>query len=523
MEVLTTKTQTIEYAIAMPDQTFWCPDLNPKQMDALNDYHRYLLLEGPKYSGKSVASCHKIARHLWETDRAEVAMMARTIKSAKSAGIYIEVCSVIEQWMTQGSYFGGVKRNGEPNWVKPGPNTTDGVSKVPYFIVRNMHGTTSRLSLFNCADDSDVEIAVKGTRFSMVYFGELTNFSDRVVFDATISQLRCLHLPYEAHQWLADCNPDVRGEASWIYQLFFEEKFRPPKTKGEEVFRNDVHSIHFDIADNPKLDPRDVENLKASYAHNQDFYDRYVLGKWTASTLDSHFSDVFLPNIHIVGDANSSDRDNWEMLVPDEHCQELIGSYDPGDINHAAVIFTKRIVNNAVNFDVIDELVFLKTKIGIEDFTYLMLEKMDYWEEYLRREYGTKEIKWRNWSDDSCFNYNSAANSYDALIIRNVSEGRINLLAANKAKGAVRLRVELLRKFLFQKRIFFSAQLFEIQRMLKGLKKGSSNIHFVDPLDKNKHCFDALTYGLMGEAPLDAQNRSRPKVEKRSSVVAVGL
>lgn len=499
----------------MADNQFWIPDINPKQLDALNDYHRYLLLEGTKYSGKSVASTHKITRHLWETDRAEVAVMARTIKSAKSAGIYVEICAAIEEWMKHGYFYG--------KWIKPGPQTSDGTSKVPFATVKNMHGTISRISLFNCQEDEEVEIAVKGARYSMVYFGELTNFRNRVVFDATISQLRCLHLPYEAHQWLADCNPDVRGEASWIYQLWFEEKFRPPTTPGEKTFREDVHSIHFDLSDNPKLDPREVENLKASYAHNQDFYDRYVLGKWTASTLDSHFSDIFLPNIHIIGDAASANKDNWEMLVPSENSNVFCGAFDPGDVNHSWHLFSERIVNNALTFDVIDELVFLKTRISIEDFTYLVLEKMDYWEAYMLREHAVKELIWRHWSDDSVFNFSSAANSYDALIIRNVSEGRINLLAANKAKGAVRLRVELLRKLLFQKRIFFSAQLFDTIRMLKGLKRGSSNVNFIDPLDPLKHIFDSLTYGLMGEAPMDAQNRSRPKVEKRSSVVAVGL
>ena len=499
----------------MANQNFWCPDLNPVQMLALNDYHRYLLLEGPKYSGKSYASVAKVVRHLWETDRAEVAVMARTIKSAKSAGIYVEICQQIETWMAHG-YFRG-------KWIRPGPQTSDGTSKVPYATMYNLHGTVSRISLFNCQDDAEVEIAVKGARYSMVYFGELTNYRDRIVFDATISQLRCLHLPYESHQWLADCNPDIRGESSWIYQLFFVEKFRPATTPSEQHFRDDLHSIHFDIADNPKLDPREVENLKAAYAHSKDFTDRYVHGLWTASSEGGHFVDLFIPNLHVVGDANSSDKEQWEMLVPSDGCQELIGGWDPGDVNHSFHLFTKRIVNNALTFDVLDELVFLKTRIGLEDFTYLVIEKLDYWENYIRKECGVKEINSRHWSDDSVFNFTSAANSYDALIIRNASEGRINLLAANKAKGAVRLRVELLRKFLFQKRIFFSAQLFETIRMLKGLKRGPSNVNFIDPLDPLKHIFDSLTYGLMGEAPMDAQNRSRPKVEKRSSVVTVGI
>jgi hypothetical protein len=505
-------------------ESYWVPDLQPRQMEVFNEFtHRYVLLEGCKMSGKTVAALHKVVRHLWETDRAEVGILVRTIKSAKNSGIYEELCTaVIPQWFRTG-YFGGVRPNGEPRWIKPGPQTTDSVSKVPFFVVVNRFGTHSRCSLLNTEDDSDAERKLKGTRFSMLYVPEITNFTTRIPFDAGKVQLRMLHLKYEEHFFLADCNPAEEGTESWIYKLFFVERFLPPENDDQKQFRNELYSIHFEISDNAKLDPREISDLRGSYESNKDLYDRYVKGHWTASTLNSHFIDVFIPNLHIVGEATSTNKDNWEMLVPQSNTTEFVGCFDPGDVNHSWHLFTKRIVNNAVTFDVLDELVFLKTKISIEDFTFLVLEKMDYWQAYMLREYAVRELIWRHWSDDSVFNFSSAANSYDALIVRNVSEGRINLLAANKAKGAVRLRVELLRKFLFQKRIFFSAQLFDTIRMLKGLKRGSSNVNFIDPVDPLKHIFDSLTYGLMGEAPMDAQNRSRPKVERRPSVVAVGL
>jgi predicted nucleotidyltransferase len=480
-------------------------------------------LEGCKYAGKSVAACHKIARHLWETDRAEVAMMARTIKSAKSAGIYVEMCSVIEQWMREGGYFGGVKKNGDCNWIKPGPQTTDGVSKVPHCIVRNMHGTESRLSLFNCQETADVEVAMKGTRFSMIYFGEITNFPDRVVFDACKPQLRCLHLPYEAHQFLCDCNPDERGEESWIYRLWFIERFLPPESPAQKLFRSELHSIHFEIADNTMVDPREFEDLKASYEYNQDLYDRYIRGLWTSSTVNSHFADVFIPNIHIVGSAVGPSKEDFEVVVPDDSCHELFTGWDMGAVNHAGAFAQKRIVNKQVQFDFIDELVFLKEKISIEDFALLMLEKKHYWEEYCLREYGTKEINWRHWSDDSAWNYRSAANAEDELIVRNVTDGEIMLLKAHKGAGSVELRINLVRKLLFQKRMFISAQLFETIRAIKGVKKGRNKTDLIDPVDPLKHIFDATSYILIGESPMDAQNHNRPKVEKRSSVVTVGL
>jgi len=489
----------------------------PLQWAVFNDYtHRYLLLEGCRLSGKTRASLCRIARHLWETDRADVGIFVRTTRSAKNAGIWDELCvTVIEDWMKHGYFFG--------KWVKPGPYTSDGVSKIPFFTLRGQNGTISRCSLFNVEDDAECERKVRGTRFSMVYFPELGNFLSRSVFDATKSQLRCLHLPYEHHLFLADCNPTEQGEASWIYQLWMVEKFLPPKNEDEKAFRDQLHSIHFQISDNTKIDPREMADLRASYQYSPDLYARYIEGKWTASTENSHFVDVFVENVHVVGQAHGANKDDWEVITPDEGCHELIGMFDMGDVNHAAHIMQKRIVNNEVSFDVIDELVFLKERISIEDFTLLYMEKMDLWEKYVEENYGTRNLHWRCWSDSSAFQYRSAADSHDELIVRNVSEGRILLGAAPKAKGSVKMRVNLLRKLLFQKRIFFSAQLFETIRMIKGLKKGTSLTDYVDRLDQMKHAFDSLTYGLMGEAPMDAQNRSRPKVEKRSSVVTVGL
>lgn len=496
---------------------FWIPDLMPKQLQLFNDFeHRYILLEGCRLSGKTRASLHRIARHMWETDRAEVGIFVRTTRSAKNSGIWDELCcTVIEEWQRNGYFFG--------KWVKPGPHTSDGVTKIPLFTLRSSNGSISRCSLFNCEDDTECERKVRGTRFSMIYFPELGNFLSRSVFDATKSQLRCLHLPYEYHLFLADCNPTEEGEASWIYRLWLVEKFLPPKNDDEKAFRDQLHSIHFQISDNTKIDPREMADLRASYEYSPDLYSRYIEGKWTASSENSHFVDLFIENIHVVGQAHGSNKDNWEVVTPDEGCHELITGWDMGDVNHAAVIIQKRVVNNEVSFDVLDELVFLKEKISIEDFALEMLEKMDAWEKYIREEYGTRKIAWRHWSDSSAFQYRSASDSHDELIVRNATEGRIMLGSAPKAKGSVKMRVNLMRKLLFQKRIFFSAQLFATLGMIKGLKRGTTIGGFVDPLDKNKHVFDALTYALLGEAPLDAQNRSRPKVERRSSVVTVGV
>ena len=41
-----------------------------KQMDVFNDFHRFLLLTGPRKSGKTIAAMHKILRHCFDNNGA---------------------------------------------------------------------------------------------------------------------------------------------------------------------------------------------------------------------------------------------------------------------------------------------------------------------------------------------------------------------------------------------------------------------------------------------------------------------
>lgn len=495
-------------------QDYWIPPLAEKQYSILNNYARYLLVEGAKYSGKTVGILHKICRHMYETDRAEVGCFSKIIKSARNTGSFqLLLDVVVPMWINAGVF----------KYVKQ--PTTDSVTKTPYFIVDNMHGTTSKCSLFSCDNEDEVEERAKGTSFSMIWFLELSNFSSRIVFDATITQLRMYHLPYEAHQWVADTNPPIEGEFSWIHDIWFKTRFAESDNPDDELFRSELDSIHFSISDNPFLDKRIISSLKAAYGHSKDLTDRYVHGLWTASSDNSIFGDVWLPNIHVQGEALGQIREDWEVIVPTRNCYELFLGFDLGDTNHSAHIATKRIVGDNMAFDVIDELVVLQGKVSIEDFTLAMVDKVNYWEDYIRDNYGAdRKILLRCWSDSSAFNFKSAANSQDAMIVRNVSKGKFILRAAEKGQGSVRLRVNLVRRLLFEQRLFISAQCTETIVMLKSMKKSKNDAMLIDPKNPHKHAFDSIGYLLISESPIDEMERSIPTLDKpRSGIVTVGL
>lgn len=179
----------------------------------------------------------------------------------------------------------------------------------------------------------------------------------------------------------------------------------------------------------------------------------------------------------------------------------------------------KRALADASAFDVIDELVVLDEQISVADFTELFEEKMDFWEKLLRERYGHDRILWRHWSDSSALRYRSAVDANEKLIVYQVSEGRIVLNGFAKSTVSVKQRVSIARKLLFEKRLFVSAQCQHTSGMLANLKPGRNQAQAVDRTSPHKHIFDALTYVLASESPMDVERRIRPTVSHKTTSV----
>jgi hypothetical protein len=161
---------------------------------------------------------------------------------------------------------------------------------------------------------------------------------------------------------------------------------------------------------------------------------------------------------------------------------------------------------------VLDELCVFDTAVSIRDFAEAFLEKMEKWETYCLKQYGTI-IKWKNWSDNSVFRFRAAAESTDELVVREVSKGRILLDAAPKYRQSVRDRVKLTNQLLFENRLFFSANCINTIASIRMLKKGSSEAVFVER-SKHKHPFDAMSYVLASEVPVDMAIYNDFKIDK---------
>lgn len=467
---------------------YWNPPLSPKQAQLVNSRSRYLLASGPKRSGKSLGNLHRMVKLAFETDRARWAVFSKTIKEAKEGGVWSDLTDIVL-----------------PDWLNANigmdlvtPPKVDGQSRQLYLEISNRHGNRSRIALNSLDYDGDVEKVAKGKRYSGVYFSELSKFKTRNVFDITVDTLRCVHLKYEDHYWMADTNPADEGEESWIWKLWYEERCR--EDHEDPAFRNDLGLIEIMIPDNPFLTQREIDNLNATFRHDPDLYNRYILGKWTTATSDSHFSDVFKPEIHIVGDASGPKEEDWEVLLPEENCTALITGSDIGSINHSFhIIEPAKLADGPPIYKVLDEVVILGEKVSLADVVEQWIERMRFWERVIGG-----PIQWRHWSDKSAFDsYRPQAELYDYQFVYKASGGYITLQAAPKFNESVRSRVDTVRRLLFADRLLISARCKQAITMLNSLKKGTTSSKFVDRQSIFKHAFDSLSYALLAEAPID--------------------
>lgn len=488
---------------------FWYPDLFAKQLEVFNCNARALLVCGPRLSGKTHATLHRVVRHLWETPNARVAMFSRTMKNSKDGGTWALLEeNILKQWINAKI---GLEYTTKTNSGKKG-SKIDGQTRTPYFKVSNSHGGESELKLFSLDYDNDAEDKLKEMEFSQIYFSELSKFRSRKILSMARLCLRMGHLGYDQQQFIADTNPSEEGEASWIYQNWYlyknmtypeyvdyNKKRHLPILEDRLFyqFQQDLELVEIPLEANTRLDPRQVDEVKTENSHDPGMWARHVLGKWIYGDGDSsiHFRGIWKPATHVVGDCTSPDQNEWVKANPHPRTVELIGGFDLGDVNHAAALIDGVMQNNRAHFTIIDELVSIGEDVSNETFTegYMALV------EDLDAMVGVPYLI-RAWSDSSSIEkYSATGDTYPYLQVELASKGRVSLRRGpKKSPDSVRMRVQLLKQLLHQGRIRVSAHCKFTIRMFEELKKGSSVLNYVVS-DENKHIFDAITYALMME------------------------
>lgn len=305
-----------------------------------------------------------------------------------------------------------------------------------------------------------------------------------------------------------------------MHDRWFKFKDKPLESEEDSIFKEGLHRIRVMIDDNPQLDSRERRELEARYSKRKTLRARFILGLWEQDITDGHFSDVWDEDIHVIGKVDG-DKNEWEVSVPTAQATVLLGGWDMGESKNHSFHILEKIVSEdpvtkrkMVSFSVLDELVVIRTYISIRQFVEAALDKIEHWNNY-HKKITNIELKWRHWSDTSAFRERSAAESSEASIAYEASNGKIVLEPAPKYRNSNRDKVKLLWQLLFEKRIHISAQLFKTRTMFTNLRSGSDAEYIKE--DDHKHPFDSLSYPIIAEAPMDMLRSADVQSIKKSA------
>lgn len=488
---------------------YWAPKLHPKGLKLYNDYHRHILVSGSRLSGKTVATGHRVMRHLWETQGAFFGIFAVTIKNAKNGGVWTDMTEIIvPQWIDSkmsDQYGKPIHFTTVDSVNNPGPKT-DGQTRSLYFKISNYWGGESECMLFSLDNENEIKAKLKSTRLSGMWWSELSEFYNPDVFRFSVQQLRMYHLKREQHLWIADTNPSEEGEDSWIHKIWYKERTDPAHK--HPAIRDELSLHEMFLEDNPFLTPIQIEQLQSDYENDPGEYARIVEGRWVKGhgTLGKVFADLFSEAIHVIDGAIDIDSSTHGLLV----------GWDIGGTNHSATIIEERSFNGKPIWNVIDEVVSISDTVSIEDFTHQVMEKMADIEKFYNRSF-----EWEHWSDDTAINvYRPTADTYDYLIVRSASEGKIELQGVTKPDGSVKQAINMFRVLLREQRVFMGRNCPHTIEMFHGLKRGTTR-----PVadDKHKHPFDSLRYGVYQRTiDLMAHGQRPAGTERKSGLTSVG-
>lgn len=458
---------------------------------------RYILIHGPRKSGKSLAIADKLMKVALQFPGADICILTRVLSKGE-AGVWRNLTKpggVVERWIKAGmtKYIGKRKGYAGPGYM-PG-------SKVPYFQLKT-RGAPSTFQLHTLADDESVEDKFKDMTFSHIYIVEADSF-ERDVFTTLQLCMRSTTVPFQFQQMFLDMNPPPEGEDHWAYKYFIGEP--APSTT----------AIFFPLDANTFISDEEKQGVYDSYAHDPVKLDRLYFGKWVKMAQDTCFADVLVESLHFIGEPIGATEkydklDEKEILRPWTNAFQLDLGWDIGDRSSAVVLAAPRFDGPTLCYDVLDEVASIRQHTTLDDIVDRVIDMMDYWAAWCLRENG-KEAHFRHYSDTSSMNFKAPIGGSEAMLVRQLSHNRINLLPVSKGAGSIERRKDFLRRLLYENKIAISTRCIQTMNMLRFLPprsiiEDSHDDKFrildgVNKLSKHKHIFDALTYLLTACMP----------------------
>lgn len=243
---------------------------NPKYSD-----HDAIICDGAVRSGKT--SCMSISFAAWAMQN--------------FSGTDFAIC---------GKTITSVKRNLVNGLIKDLKELGFGVSEKTsrnYFDV-SFRRVTNRFYVFGGKDESSAAL-IQGMTLGGVLLDEVVLMPRSFVEQAIA---RCSR---EGSKLWFNCNPE--NPSHWFYTEWIKKA----------SLKNALY-VHFEMSDNPSLSKRVLKRYESLYSGA--FYERYVLGKWTA--VSGVVYPMFSPDVHVVS--------------PPPECVRFAVSCDYGTVNPAS-------------------------------------------------------------------------------------------------------------------------------------------------------------------------------------------
>ncbi len=512
----------------------WLPSLSERQKEIFLNKRRILLVDGPRFSGKSIVLSHKTIQRAWEINECNIGIFVSSYKVATDGGVWVDIIDAAKEWENAGieSEFGvafeilTVDASGE------GGSKVDAKNRTPYLKVRNKWGTESVIRLFSIDDEGEIEKKTKGLRFQFMWIVEASNFKSSKVLLFCEDQLRTKynpftdsHLPDSELQIVADTNPADEGKKHWLYQLFYvHDMANVPEEYRAQVaaFRAQMEVQFLDLDDNPFLPQSKKDALIGKYAGDPHNFKRFVLGEWpdAGNSKSLIFGDVFSTELTVA-----------DAIDIDDNTDELFSGWDIGPVNKAVVLLEKRIVEGIKIWCVLDEIMCIPGPsaqpweyMSTEEFTIEVLKKMDSIDRHYREHrINFKGFRWKHWSDSSSWVPNDKGET-EAMDVYNASQGQIELLPVDKPARSVEAGVQIIRRLMREMRYYMAGNTPVLHNALSSIRRPLKGGKTMDPGDPLKHPIDALRYPIYAESIDDLiSDPIKPKSRDDRTVIHVAL
>jgi len=459
------------------------PPFNPTQLVAFNEKNaKWILLYGERGTGKTWIALHKAIDHAFLEKNALVVLLTQTTTQAREGGIWdIFLLKVLPMWKKAI----GLEAS-EPGY--------DPLNRKPFVWIRNRYGTGSKVICLSFPVEANIHDRVKAIEPSYAIVDEAQNFKQPDLFMALSQQLGRRSGIKGTQQLIFCANP--AGTSHPLYKRFWI--YAVDEKTGE--WNKDYCRIHIPKEENMANLPKDYYTyIKEAVRGDPIEEARMIHGLWVDRPSGrAIFGPYFNRMLHVRGDAA-----NGIGLTPIPGYPIRVG-YDLGPV-HSSVHFLQVVPTKTKQlWLVFDELNTVGKYVPYKDLVPLILRKMNFWEEFLKKEDPSKPVVFDHISDSSAFTHYRTDGSFDVMVIERESRGedgipRIRLKAAPKGSGSVRERIRILTDKLICEEILVSALCQYTINMFELFEaKAGDDPDKLDPVPSvHKHVFDSLTYPMI--------------------------